>query len=174
MTILIVYGSIEGQTAKIARFAADHLTKAGHDVALIDSADDAPPPDFNGIERVILAASVHERRHPRPFEVFLAANKSALADRPSLLISVSLSAAFPDGMEEAADYVADMTLRTGFVAGTELLVAGAVRPSSYDYFATQVVRHVVLRDHAAVRPDEEREFTDWDALAAALDGFAAG
>ena len=29
MNILLVYGSTEGQTRKIAEFCADHLTKAG-------------------------------------------------------------------------------------------------------------------------------------------------
>ena len=123
---------------------------------------------------MILAGSVHERRHPRPFEVFLAAKRAEIEACDSLLISVSLSAAFPEGMEEAADYVTEMKSRTGVTPGAELLVAGAVQPSSYDYFATQVVKYVVLRDHQQVRPDEPHEFTDWEALAQGLDAFVGG
>lgn len=174
MTTLIAYGTVEGQTGKIARHVADRIAAAGGDAVLFDTADDAtPPPGFDGVDRVILAASVHERRHPRPFEVFLAASAAALADRPTLLVSVSLKAAFPEGREDAAEFVEELVSRTGVAPDRVALVAGAVRPSGYDWFASQILRHVVLRGHREVSPDETREFTDWDALDAEIDAFLA-
>lgn len=171
MHILIVYGTIEGQTGKIARFAEERLAEAGHEVTLYDTAAPAPPPDLGGVDKVILAASVHERRHPRPFEVFVAAKHAEIDAADTLLISVSLSAAFPERREEAGDYVDELTSRTGIAPDHVLLVAGAVRPSSYDYFASQVVQHVALRGHREIRQDAEHEFTDWDALTEGLDAF---
>jgi hypothetical protein len=58
---------------------------------------------------------VHERRHPKTFEVAIGAAKQDLARIPTLMMSVSLKAAFPEGLEEAQGYLTKMDLRTGFV-----------------------------------------------------------
>jgi menaquinone-dependent protoporphyrinogen oxidase len=172
MKVLIVFASVEGQTAKIARFIEGEVQKAGHEAALFDAGDTKASISFEGVDKVILAAPVHERRHPEGFEVLLAGRQRDLQALDTLLLSVSLSAAFPEGLEEAAEYVTELKMRTGFTPDAELLVAGAVRASSYDYFASQVVRHVVLRGREA-DPAEEHEFTDWDAVASGVAEFMA-
>jgi menaquinone-dependent protoporphyrinogen oxidase len=173
MTVLIIFATVEGQTRKIAQFADEEVRKAGHDVVLVDASDKRAAVSFDGIDKVILAAPVHERRHPATFEAFLAANRHMLEHCDTLVISVSLSAAFPEGLEEAADYVTEMKMRTGFSPDAEALVAGAVKSSSYDYFAAQVMRHVVLRGRDYDPSQGDREFTDWNALAATLSKFLA-
>lgn len=171
MKVVILFASLEGQTRKIAHFAQDMLRNAGHDVALFDAADKMASIDLENADKVILAGSVHERRHPITLEVFIAAHRHALEMHPTLLISVSLSAAFPEGFEEAEDYVVEMMMRTGFTPSHRALVAGAVRTKKYDYFARQVVRHVVLRGRDYDPNEEEHEFTDWARLEATLREF---
>ncbi len=173
MTVLIVYATIEGQTGKIARFIREEIDKAGQTTALIDAADDKIDVTFDGVDRVILAAPVHERRHPKTFEVFLAASQQALAARKTLLISVSLSAAFPEFLEDANDYVVEMEMRTGFEPDVEALVAGAVRSGSYDYYESQVLQHIVLRGKNYDAVGRDHEFTDWAALKETLAAFMA-
>ncbi|GAB5448666.1 flavodoxin domain-containing protein [Gymnodinialimonas sp.] len=170
MNVLILYGSVEGQTAKIARFVKQRVEELGHGATLAN-ADDPVQLPIEGTDAVILAASVHQRRHPRNFEALLSARKDDLAERKVLMLSVSLNAAFPEGREEAEDYVLEMKMRTGLAPDAEVLVAGAVRTSEYDYFAKQVVQHVVMRGRDYDRTAEEHEFTDWDALAKAVEGF---
>lgn len=171
MTVLIVYASVEGQTRKIADFVAAEVRKAGHEIHRFDAADKTAPVAFDAVDRVILAAPVHERRHPQTFEVFVGAHRADLQALPTLMLSVSLSAAFPEGLEEAQEYLTEMEMRTKFKPSKELLVAGAVRTSSYDYFESQILRHVVLRDHSYDPSEGEQEFTDWDALANELAAF---
>ena len=167
MNVLIIYASIEGQTARIAEFAQSELQKAGHTVRMVNAqGNDAIP--LGNVDKVILAAPVHERRHPKLFEAMLVAQKAQLATRDTLLISVSLSAAFPEGLEEAGEYVTELKMRTGFEPSAELLVAGAIRTGHYDYFATQV-----LRDRDYDPSSEEHEFTDWAALSEGLAAFMA-
>jgi menaquinone-dependent protoporphyrinogen oxidase len=172
MNVLIIYASIEGQTAKIAHFMESELEKAGHSVRMVD-AQGTDTLALDDVDKVILAAPVHERRHPQLFETLLIARKKTLETRDTLLVSVSLSAAFPEGVEEAGEYVTELKMRTGFEPTAELLVAGAIRTGHYDYFATQVLRHVVLRDRNYDPSSEEHEFTDWKALSAALESFMA-
>lgn len=171
MSVLIVFETVEGQTRKIARFTESQALKAGLSAVPFDTADKTKPVSFEGVEKVILAAPVHERRHPRAFEEFVAANLRELEARDTLLISVSLKAAFPEGLEEAKDFLIEMEMRTGFTPDVEALVAGAVRTKSYDYFAAMVVQHVVLRGQDFDLDNGEREFTDWKALEKKLSEF---
>ncbi len=171
MTVAIIFETIEGHTGKIAKFVADHVRKSGQEVTLIDTSDRTGQASFDGVDKVILAAPVHERRHPKAFEVFVNASHQDLAARPTLMISVSMSAAFPEGLDEAQEYLTEMEMRTRFSPTSEALVAGAVKPGGYDYFQSQVVRHAVLGDRDYSLDEGEREFTDWDALAKQIDGF---
>ncbi len=171
MTTAIIYETLEGQTGKIASFVEDVLRKMDEDVTRIDTADKMASVSFDGIKKVILAAPVHERRHPASFEVFVGASRRDLAARKTLMISVSLSAAFPEGIEEAGEYVTEFEMRTGFKSDVTILAAGAVRPSGYDYFQQQVIRHAVLGDRYQELGGGVQEFTDWDALADGVEAF---
>jgi menaquinone-dependent protoporphyrinogen oxidase len=174
MKVLVFFATVEGQTDKIAHFVEKELRKADHAVEMVDANDLTAQVTLDGIDKVILAASVHERRHPKSFEVFLAASQRELEALDTLLISVSLNAAFEEGLEEAKEYVTELKMRTGFTPTMEALVAGAVRTDSYDYFASQIVRHVVLRDKDFDASQGEHEFTDWQALAVTVSGFVNG
>lgn len=173
MSVLILFASIEGQTKKIAKFVEGKVRSAGHEATLVDASDKMAVVTFEGYDTVILAAPVHERRHPPNFELLLTASRAELADRRTLMISVSLGAAFPNLHEEAQEYLNEMKMRTSLEPNSELLVAGAVRPSSYDYYEAEVLRHAVLRDQAIDPSTQEHEFTDWDALAEAVTEFVS-
>lgn len=173
MKVLILFATIEGQTGKIARFCEQGVHAAGHEAVMVECADTSVPLSFEGVGKVILAAPVHERRHPRRFEAVLATHQRELAERGTLLLSVSLNAAFTEGHEEAQEYVEELKMRTGLAPSAEMLVAGAVRTDRYDYYATQVLRHVVLRGKDYDPSAESHEFTDWEALKEQLAAFLA-
>ncbi len=170
MNILVIYATIEGQTGKIARFVSEQIAKLGHTAQLIDA--NAPTEiSFDQAEAVILAAPVHERRHPQNFEALLSAHAEDLSAKKVLFLSISLSAAFPEGIEEAGEYVTEMKMRTGLEPEQEMLVGGAVRLDHYDYFAMQVLQHVVLRNKNYDPSEGTNEFTDWDALSSNIAEF---
>lgn len=170
MHIAIIYATEEGHTGKVARFLKEAILAEGHEASLFD-VDAAEPVSLNGIDAAILAAPVHQRRHPRSFEATLEAEASSLSKRPTLLISVSLSAAFPEGKDEAQDYLDEMKMRTGIAPSHEVCVAGAIRLGKYDYFAMQVLKLVVLRGRDWDPSLGNHEFTDWEGLRETLDGF---
>jgi menaquinone-dependent protoporphyrinogen oxidase len=171
MSVMIVYGTVEGQSRRVAEFAAKVACETGLEVQLLDTADSDSRPSFEGVDRIVAAASVHQRRHPELFEVFVALHCKSLAARSTMMLSISLSAAFPEKLEEAQDYLDEMKMRTGLRPTAEMLVPGAIRGASYDYFETQVLRHVVLRGSDAACDLRDREFTDWAALRAELEAF---
>ncbi|SNR54499.1 flavodoxin domain-containing protein [Puniceibacterium sediminis] len=171
MKVLVIFETVEGQTRKIAEFVEQQIRAAGHEVQMFNAADRLGPLSFDGISKVVLAAPVHERRHPEGFEVLVSASLADLKARQTLLISVSLKAAFPEGMEEARDYLTELEMRTGFEPNNEVLVAGAVRARSYGYYESQIVQNVALDGRKVELVDGVREFTDWDALGDEIGAF---
>lgn len=167
MSLLVIYESFEGQTKKIAEYVAERTS------GKLIAANDLVPPDFDSAEAVILAAPVHQRRHPETFEAVLIANAAALAERRTLMLSVSLNAAFDEGLEEAVEYLIEMKMRTGLEPDTEALIGGALRLEKYDYFSMQVIKHVVMRGRSFDASRKVHDFTDWDALAKTVDAFTA-
>lgn len=61
MKLLIVYGTTEGQTRKIARFMEDVLQNVGNSVSIADASDDPPDPkDYDGI---LIGGSIHVHKY---------------------------------------------------------------------------------------------------------------
>ena len=169
MNILIAYGTSEGHTRKIAETVADQIENLGHEAVLYDTSgkpEGSRPEDF---DRIIVAGSVHERGHQQSVEVFVLANKAVLDDKPTLFLSVSLSAAFADGQEEARSYIDRFIEGTGWRPRHSLPVAGATHTGEYDYFQTQILEHGVLKDRTETGGNAE--FTDWTALSNAISSF---
>lgn len=171
MGTLIVFASVEGHTKKIAGFVEKSVRRTGQPVRLIDASDADLSVNFDDAERVILAASVHRLRHPKEFERFIKSNRQELIDRPTLLLSVSLCAGFPEGIPEARSYVEDLTDRVGFVPNRDLLVGGALQFDKYREDEAWIVRFISRGLNPGGDVGADRELTNWDAIKEAVDDF---
>ena len=174
MKILIVYSSTEGQTRKICQFALEKLTGAGHSVALM-SAEDADEVDLARYDAAILAASVHAGRYQGEMLEFAKSHATGLSATRTLFISVSLAAAGDDtdDWSELERIVEIFSAQTGWTPGQVAHVAGAFRFSDYDFFKYWAMRWIESRKDPKGEPGTDREYTDWDALAALLEDWTA-
>ena len=170
MKFLLIYATTEGHTRKIVEFVASQLKELKHEVELLDSARRLLDLEISAYDAVIIAGSVHQRKHQETVTNFIIAHRGQLEKLPVLLISVSLSIAFDSGDEEAQNYVDMLVDYTGFKPTSRLLVAGALRFDEYDYFMEQIVEFVVLKDQENISSD--KEFTDWSQLTEDIAGFA--
>jgi menaquinone-dependent protoporphyrinogen oxidase len=164
MAHLIVYGTVEGHTRKIADAIASQITAAGDTAHLYDASIPIGDLSLDDFRSCIVAAPVHQKRHPDAVVDFVRATVDKLNAMPSAMVSVSLAAAFPDGADDARAFVDHFLQRTGWAPKATHFAAGAVQCSEYDYFTEQILRHVVLKDHSDVEISGEQVFTDWDAL----------
>jgi menaquinone-dependent protoporphyrinogen oxidase len=72
--ILVVYGTTEGHTRKIAEFIAEHVRRRGKHVDLVDSATPEASqvqPIYSG---VFIGGSVHHQRHQTALRHFVKEN----------------------------------------------------------------------------------------------------
>src|SRR5579871_2512049 len=77
MSVLIIYGTSEGQTRKVAEFLAKRLEAAGHVVELVDAIRQPATPRVSGFDGAIVAARVHTGHYPRQIVRFARANRAA-------------------------------------------------------------------------------------------------
>ncbi len=174
MPILILYATTEGQTRKIARRAAAHLTARGRSVELVPAAEIAQidPRDYDA---ALLMASVHAGRYQPDFLAAVLRNAEALARLPNAFVSVSLSAASddPEDHEAIAECVRKMESETDWTPKRVEHVAGAFRFTQYDFLKSWAMRWIAARKDPGADPRADTEYTDWDALYRFLDDFTA-
>jgi menaquinone-dependent protoporphyrinogen oxidase len=170
LNVLIVYGTTEGQTRKIAEWTARRVRERGHQAKLVDSAVLDSDLDLDSYDAIIIAASVHQECHQEEITNFVIAHRETLDTKPSAFISVSLSAVL-EGEPEAQKYVDHFVSVTGWRPSRTQLLGGALRLTEYDYFQEQIVKFIVMKRSGAASTGRDREFTDWHALAGFVDGF---
>ena len=93
MNILVLYGTSEGQTRKIAEYSAECLRGRQHDIVLADVAADSSQLDLSAFDAAIVASRVHAGRHHRAIIAFARRHHQLLAAMDTALLSVSMSAA---------------------------------------------------------------------------------
>lgn len=172
MKFVIAYATTEGQTKKIASFVSSKLADIGHQISLKDLSDYSGGFKLEGCDGVILAGSVHENQHQEVLGSFIVAHKSVIESKRTLLLSVSLSAAFEATIKEADGYVKSFCDNLDWHPDKYLLVAGAIRHAAYGYYQEMIIQHHVLPRRPVEISEEDHEFTDWESLEKAIVDFA--
>lgn len=175
MKILVLYGTTEGQTRKIAEFAARRLRDLGDAVALIDATADTSTIELRDFDAAIVAASLHAGQYQAPVAHFARANHAWLNQLPSAFLSVSLSAAGsdPEELKGIADCAERFKADTRWTTAEVHHVAGAFRFTEYDFFKRWVMKLIAWEKNVKVEPGKDLELTNWETLSATIDAVRA-
>ena len=175
MKILILYGTTEGQTRKVAEFAAKHLRDLGDTVTLADATDDTSTIDLRAFDAAIIAASLHAGQYQAPVVHFARANHAWLNLMPAAFFSVSLSAAGsdPEDLKGIADCAERFMAETRWTTAEVRHVAGAFRFTEYDFFKRWVMKLIAWEKGVKAEPGKDLELTNWEALSATIDAVRA-
>jgi menaquinone-dependent protoporphyrinogen oxidase len=166
--VLIVYGTTEGQTRRIAQFLGNLIAEKGHEASVLDSTDLPGDLDVGAYDAVIAAASLHIGRHQTSIVHFVHDHAAELNARPTAFLSVSLCAASddPDDLHDARKCVDRFLADTGWQPTRIELVAGAFRYTQYDFFKRWAMKLIARRKAAPSDTSQDYELTDWAALRA--------
>lgn len=160
--ILLLYASVEGQTALIAERMAHALREKGHSVDLAPADAQA---DFAAYDGVIIGASIHYGHHPADLRALVRRRREVIAARPNAFFSVSLSAGGPRPKPAAAQRYIDKFLRkTGWQPQLVASIAGAVKYSVYGPIKKRVMIVFVGLGGGETDTSRDYEYTDWAAV----------
>jgi menaquinone-dependent protoporphyrinogen oxidase len=162
--ILVLYASLEGQTARVAGRIAETLRQAGHVVETREARRDRAIPEARECDALIVGASVHYGRHPGWLRAALRRQRDALATKPAAFFSVSLSA--------NAQYAADFLRQVGWQPARVASFAGALRYSRYGWFKRHLIRAFARMGGHDTDASRDYEYTEWGSVAHFAEAFA--
>lgn len=164
--ILVLYGTTDGHTAKIARVLGRTLESAGCSVDVVDARSSRPGPTPDLYSAVIVAASVHEGRYQRAVTQWVYTHAEALNTRPTAFLSVCLGI-----LENNPHTHADLDrilhrflFQTGWHAPLRKFVAGATPFTRYGFLKRWIMKGIVKRALGSVDTTRDTEYTDWEDL----------
>lgn len=165
-TVLIVYASKEGQTAKIARHIAQTLDAAGHKADLFDAEHPRGRLDLGRFQFAIVAAPIHAGGYPRAIVRFVRKNRSFLERIRSAFISVGLAVAseHSDGRAQTLPLVDKFAEQTGWYPQRIELVAGALLYTKYNPLVRLIMRHIAAKEGGETDTSRDYEYTDFTAV----------
>ena len=170
--VLILYGTTEGQTAKIAEFIAAVIRENGHETNPVDVRSvgtDLPA----GYDAAVIGAAIHMGKHDKHVVEFVRTNREALERLPSAFFSVSLAA--QSDLDEAQGYLEQFEAETGWQPANVALVAGALLYTRYGFIKRRIMRRIAQDKSGHLGVDTSRDYiyTDWDGVKRFAEDLAA-
>lgn len=173
-SILVTYGTGEGQTATVAHNLDAELTDRGFDVTT-RNVWDAQEVDLSAYDGVLVGASVRGRHHQPAVVAWIERNREALAGRPTGFFQLS----FASGVDRewlsagARSWADSLIASTGWQPDHVGLFGGAVRYTQYNYLTRQAFELVSAVTTGDTDTSRDYEYTDWDEVERFADEFAA-
>jgi menaquinone-dependent protoporphyrinogen oxidase len=168
LRILVLYGTTDGQTAKIGQFLGEALRADGVSAEVRDARTAAPAP--HGYDAVIVAASVHVGGYQRSVRRWAREHAHVLNEKPTAFVSVCLGVLQrqPKVEQELAAILTRFFTSTGWRATMSKTVAGALPYSRYNWVKRWAMVRIVRKAGGDTDTSRDYEYTDW----ADLRGFA--
>jgi menaquinone-dependent protoporphyrinogen oxidase len=170
--MLVVYGTTDGQTAKIARAIERRLLFHGHEVVVANAATSEPYP--MGYHGVIVAASVRIGRYQSDVVRWVMDQAPVLNTATTAFVSVSLGVLQHDAnVDRDLQGITDAFLKkTGWHPSETIRVAGALKYTHYNPLVRWLMKRIARKAGGATDTSRDYEYTDWTALDQFVDRFS--
>lgn len=172
--ILILFGTTDGHTAKVAHAVAQTLESEGCRVDVVNAREgtaDVTPEPYDG---VIVAASVHIGSFQKPVMRWVTRHAVALDAKPTAFLSVCLGILEHDPkVREDLDAIVGKFLNaTRWHPTQRHFVAGATPFTKYNFIKRWIMKRMAAKAGGGTSTNRDIEYTDWNDLRAATRSFA--
>jgi len=172
--ILIVYGTTDGHTRKIAQVLAENLRAKRCSVDILDAGSTLWRLSPEAYDGVIVAASLHIGDYQKTVGRWVRMYAPMLNGLPTAFLSVCL-AVLEHGTEARADVLRIMQrflTRCGWRPSMTRMVAGAVLYTRYGWLKRHMMKRIVAKAGGDTDTTRDFEYTDWNDLRAFAMDFA--
>ena len=175
VSMLVCYGTGEGQTATVADRIADVLAHRGHDATARDASELPSGFVIGEFDAVLVGASIHMGQQQPAVREFVDDNRDALASCPTAFFQLSISSAVADETRraEAAGYADEFLEATGWQPDRIGLFGGALRYSKYGFLKRLLMKRIAKDATGDTDTSHDYEYTDWAEVEAFANDFAA-
>ena len=170
-TVVIAYGTTDGQTARIAACIAELVASQGHVVRCLDIKDMSADP-LAGTDAVVIGASIHVGRHEDYVTDFVRAHRGELEAVPSAFFSVSLAA--HGDPSNAEGYVETFLQDVGWRPTEVAMFAGALLYTRYGFVKRQLMKRIAKDKGLDTDTSRDFDYTDWESVRRFASRFGEG
>jgi menaquinone-dependent protoporphyrinogen oxidase len=162
--VLVLYGTTDGHTRKIAARIARTLQAHGLDSDVVNAEAAAPAPD--DYAAVVVAASLHAGGYQRSVVRWVRQHVAALEGKTTVFLTVCLGILQrEDSVRRELDRLqADFLQRTGWQPALTKHVAGALMYREYNWLKRLAMRRIVRKAGGDIDTSRNYEYTDWNDL----------
>lgn len=173
--ILIVYGTTDGHTRKIAQVLAENLRALRCSVDIMDAAGLRWRLSPEGYDGVIVAASVHIGDYQRAVGRWVRTYAPILNQLPAAFLSVCLAVLEPGTKprQEILRIMRRFLDRCGWRPAITKMVAGALPYTRYGWLKRLMMKRLVAKAGGDTDTTRDFEYTDWNDLRNFARDFAA-
>src|SRR6266498_1129694 len=164
--ILIVYGTTDGHTRKIAQVLAEDLRAQLCCVDVLDAGGPLWRLSPEGYDGVIVAASAHIGDYQRAVARWVRVHAPMLNTMSTAFLSVCLAVLEKDpaARQEIARIMNRFLARCGWRPAITKLVAGALPYTRYGWLKRQMMKRIVAKAGGDTDTTRDFEYTDWNDL----------
>ena len=173
MNILILYGSLEGQTEKISGRLADIIRKNGHQVTIKSGKQLPANFSVDKFESAIIGGPIHMGKYPAYLKNFVVSHRDWLNTIPSAFFTVcmAVNSVNEKSREEAKGYGDKFIAQTGWTPILTQRFAGAVKYTQYGFFTRLIMKWITKREGGSTDTSRDHEYTDWTSVERFAESF---
>lgn len=171
--ILVVFGTTDGHTRKVAQHLAAAFRAAAGDIEcdVIQAGHiDISPQHYEGI---VVCASLQRGKYQRSVVQWVRSNAGALNMKRTAFISVCLGVRQknPKVDQHLDAIVQRFSASTGWQPGRVKQVAGALLYRKYGWLKRWIMKRIVSKAGGDTDTSRDYEYTDWEELRAFAEEF---
>lgn len=173
MHTLIIYGSQEGQTQKIAERIAGSLQDKGQQITVFPVGQLPANLSLDNYDAAILGGSIHIGKYPKHLKKFITTHRDWLNNIPSAFFTVCLAihSQQAGSQAEALKYGKNFLARTGWQPTLTATFAGAVRYTRYNFITRFIMKKISQKEGGSTDTTRDHEYTDWTEVERFADNF---
>ena len=166
MNILILYGSLEGQTEKISDRIATIIRNHGHIVTILSTDELASEYSLDKYDAAIIGGSIHMGKYPKNMIRFVTEHHDWLNSAPSAFFTVCMAvhSKHAKAREEAIRYGENFTAKTGWQPKLSETFAGAVKYTQYNFVTRFIMKLISKKEGGSTDTSKDHEYTDWESV----------
>lgn len=172
--VLLVYGTSEGQTKKVAEEIGRTLVKEGlsYDIAPGEAAPKGE--QLKAYSAVIAGSSVHAGHFNKEVMAWAIENAQTLKTMPSAFFSVCLGILedSPKARADERQILTDLFEITDWHPKYSAIFAGALKYSQYNWLKKWIMKRIVAKAGGDTDTSRDYEYTDWNEVKAFAERFA--
>ncbi len=173
LKILMVYGTTQGQTGKIATVMKKELAKAGHTVELFDSQGISNSIHLKDYDAALIGASVHAGGYQRSLKKWVKDHQVGLNRMPTAFFSVCLGILQKQEsvQKEEVRIVEDFLASCDWKPNQKAIFAGALSYTQYNPLLKWWMRRISEKAGGDTDTSKDYEYTDWNSVSRFVEDF---